>query len=466
MEGVVINIMSKAKKTKAISNLSAHNKQVSRATGNRDDNYKKYNFDVLEMQSEKSIDNYNKYFKEHAHVGYNAHKEELEEGDFVVPRLNDTITKVESIIVAPPVKILIKDINKFDFTEAQCFFDDYIHNFIKQDSKFKDVKVLSAKVHCNEVYYPRYEEIEIDGTTKLRRLSREESVEKAYVKVHMHMDYIPLIEAEKNGKKFLKLSSNDLWKSEKGRYFDSFREFNDRFYESVGKSYGLDRGQKWEEWDVRVQKKNSGELVKENTRLADWQLNHDEELNKQYKKQLEEEIKTAGEEAKKQLQEEIAQLEAESFDEFEKNQREYARQLKWMEEQKNKIEHDLKNISDEKADAQRILSDIQMQADSEYKDYIKMHDDIEKAIEELTVTEAEIEKRQNINSQIFKELEADRKVLANIERRLKRNEITMQEANKVIDDYSLDDKIKLFKEESAKEHTPNLHNLANSRDER
>lgn len=466
MEGVVINIMSKAKKTKAISNLSAHNKQVSRATGNRDDNYKKYNFDVLEMQSEKSIDNYNKYFKEHAHVGYNAHKEELEEGDFVVPRLNDTITKVESIIVAPPIKILLKDIDKFDFTEAQCFFDDYIHNFIKQDSKFKDVKVLSAKVHCNEVYYPRYEEIEIDGTTKLRRLSREESVEKAYVKVHMHMDYIPLIEAEKNGKKFLKLSSNDLWKSEKGRYFDSFREFNDRFYEAVGKSYNLERGQKWEEWDVRVQKRNNGELVKENTRLADWQLNNDEELNKKYKKQLEEEIKTASEEAKKQLQEEIAQLEAESFDEFERNQREYARQLKQMEEQKNKIEHDLKNISDEKADAQRMLSDIQMQADSEYKDYIKMHDDIEKAIEELTATEAEIEKRQNINSQIFKELEADRKVLANIERRLKRNEITMQEANKVIDDYSLDDKIKLFKEESAKEHTLNLHNLANSRDER
>lgn len=464
MEGVVINIMSKAKKTKAISNLSAHNKQAGKATGNRDDNYKKYNFDVLEMQSEKSIDNYNKYFKEHAHVGYNAHKEELEEGDFVVPRLNDTITKVESIIVAPPIKILLKDIDKFDFTEAQCFFDDYIHNFIKQDSKFKDVKVLSAKVHCNEVYYPRYEEIEKDGTTKLRRLSREESVNRSYVKVHMHMDYIPLIEAEKNGKKFLKLSSNDLWKSEKGRYFDSFREFNDRFYEAVGKSYNLERGQKWEEWDVRVQKRNNGELVKENTRLADWQLNNDEELNKKYKKQLEEEIKTASEEAKKQLQEEIAQLEAESFDEFERNQREYARQLKQMEEQKNKIEHDLKNISDEKADAQRMLSDIQMQADSEYKDYIKMHDDIEKAIEELTVTEAEIEKRQNINSQIFKELEADRKVLANIERRLKRNEITMQEANKVIDDYSLDDKIKLFKEESAKEYTPNLHHLANSRE--
>lgn len=271
------------------------------------------------MQGEKSIDNYNKYFKEHAHTGYNAYKENLEIGDFVVPRLNDTITKVESIIVAPPIKILIKDIDKFDFTEAQCFFDDYIHNFIKQDSKFKDVKVLSAKVHCNEVYYPQYEEIENpDGTMQLRRLSRKESVEKAYVKVHMHMDYIPLVETEKDGKKFLKLSSNDLWKSEKGRYFDSFREFNDRFYEAVGKSYGLSREQKWEEWDTRIQKKNNGELVKENTRLADWQLNNDEELNKQYKKQLEEEIKTAGEKAKKQLQEEIAQLEAESFDEFEK----------------------------------------------------------------------------------------------------------------------------------------------------
>lgn len=55
MAGVVINIMSKAKKTKAISNLLAHNKQAGKATGNRDDNYKKYNFDVLEMQGEKSL---------------------------------------------------------------------------------------------------------------------------------------------------------------------------------------------------------------------------------------------------------------------------------------------------------------------------------------------------------------------------------------------------------------------------
>ena len=140
MEGTVINVMSKAKTKSASKNLGWHNSQKGNPTGNRDDDYKKYNFDVLVMQGEETIDNYNKYFKEHAHIGYNAHKEELSEGDFVVPRNNDTISKIESIIVAPPVKVLVKDIESFDFSEVQCFFDDYIHSFIKKDSIFKACK--------------------------------------------------------------------------------------------------------------------------------------------------------------------------------------------------------------------------------------------------------------------------------------------------------------------------------------
>lgn len=215
MEGTVINVMSKAKTKSASKNLGWHNSQKGNPTGNRDDDYKKYNFDVLAMQGIETIENYNKYFKEHVHIGYNAHKEELSEGDFVLPRNNNTISKIESIVVAPPVKVLIKDIESFDFSEVQCIFDDYIHSFIKKDSIFKDIKILSAKVHCNEVYYPRFEEItQPDGTTKLRRLSREESIDRAYIKVHMHLDYIPLIQAEKDGIKFLKLSSKDIWKAE------------------------------------------------------------------------------------------------------------------------------------------------------------------------------------------------------------------------------------------------------------
>lgn len=403
MEGTVINVMSKAKTKSASKNLGWHNSQKGNPTGNRDDDYKKYNFDVLAMQGVETIDNYNKYFKEHAHIGYNAHKEELNEGDFVVPRNNDTISKIESIIVAPPVKVLVKDIDSFDFSEVQCFFDDYIHSFIKKDSIFKDVKILSAKVHCNEVYYPRFEEIEQpDGTTRLRRLSREESIDRAYIKVHMHLDYIPLVQAEKDGIKFLKLSSKDIWKAEKGKYFNSFTEFNDRFHNAVGKSYGLDRGQKWEEWDLRVQKKKNGELVKENRALSQWQLDIDEELNKRY----------------------IAQLE----------------------EEKAKYEADTEQ-------AKKIMEEIELQRTERYDDFIKAQQQYKKEMEELKRKEERLQKKiHNIDEQT--------RQLIHIEVLLQNQKMTKQEAVETIKELGLDEKMVAFSESRAKRYAPNLHQMA------
>jgi len=403
MEGTVINVMSKAKTKSASKNLGWHNSQKGNPTGNRDDDYKKYNFDVLAMQGIETIDNYNKYFKEHAHIGYNAHKEELSEGDFVVPRNNDTISKTESIIVAPPVKILAKDIDSFDFTEVQCFFDDYIHSFIKKDSIFKDIKILSAKVHCNEVYYPRFEEItQPDGTTRLRRLSREESIDRAYIKVHMHLDYIPLIQAEKDGIKFLKLSSKDIWKAERGKYFNSFTEFNDRFHNAVGKSYGLDRGQKWEEWDLRVQKKRNGELVKENRALSQWQLDIDDELNKRYIVQLEEE--------------------------------------------KAKYEADTEQ-------AKQIMEEIELQRKEKYADFIKEQRQYKKEMEELKRKEERLQKKiQSVDEQT--------RQLIHIEVLLQNHKMTKQEAFDTIKELGLDEKMVVFRESRAKRYAPNLHQIA------
>lgn len=310
MEGVVINVMSKAKKPSKSKNLGWHNSQKGKETGNRDDDYKKYNFDVLEMNGEKSELQYNKYFNNHVHKGYHAHLEELKEGDFVLPRDNENISKIESIIVSPNIKIYLKDIDKFNFDESKSFFNDYIYKYIKKDPVFKNIKILSAKVHCNEVYYPRFEEIEKDGETILRKLSPEESLERAYIKVHMHMDFIPLVECEKDGVKYLKCSSKELWKSQKGRYFDSYREYNDRFYNAIGKEYGVDRGQVWEEWDERVQKKRNGESVKEKKELSEWQIERDEEMHKQYIKQLEKEKEnyvSKTEESKQVMEEMVSQ---------------------------------------------------------------------------------------------------------------------------------------------------------------
>lgn len=403
MEGTVINVMSKAKTKSASKNLGWHNSQKGNPTGNRDDDYKKFNFDVLAMQGVETIDNYNKYFNEHAHIGYNAHKEELSEGDFVVPRNNNTISKIESIIVAPPVKVLVKDIDSFDFTEVQCFFDDYIHSFIKKDSRLKDIKILSAKVHCNEVYYPRFEEIaQPDGTTRLRRLSREESIDRAYIKVHMHLDYIPLIQAEKDGVKFLKLSSKDIWKAEKGKYFNSFTEFNDRFHNAVGKSYGLDRGQKWEEWDLRVQKKRNGELVKEKRALSQWQLDIDEELNKRY----------------------IAQLE----------------------EEKAKYEADTEQ-------AKRIMEEIELQRTERYDDFIKAQQQYKKEMEELQRKEERLQQK-------IKSLDESTRQLIHIEVLLQNQKMTKQEAVETIKELGLDDKMVAFCESRAKRYAPNLYQIA------
>lgn len=500
MEGVLINVMSKAKKSRAIRDLRGHNAQLGKATGNRDDKYKKYNFDVLEMQGLESVDNYNRYFKQHAHVGYNAHKEELKDGDFVVPRLHDSITKVESIIVAPPIKVLVKDIESFDFTEVQCFFDDYIHEFMKRDSKFKDVKILSAKVHCNEVYYPRFEEtdeINPDGTRRLRRLSKEESKERAYIKVHMHVDYIPLVEAEKGGIKYLKLSSNDLWKAQKGKYFDSFREFNDRFYKSIGASYGLDRGQKWEEWDVRVQKKNNGELVKENRKLSDFQMDQDEEYTRRYIEQLQEDIKTASEQSKKKLEEELRQLEEESAKKYEKiktaldkrledKRTEHKKDMKKIEEtSKKEIEEYQKAIDEAQAkaldkiveEARAVITqkkaEIRKQEETLSKKSLELEDKEKLLADQIAqlesmrktaqkqrmLTEQAIEKAVKEYKEATKEYNAAnfaKRVLANIESGMRAGNLSFDEAVDAIKTQGLDGVIKHY---TPQEHTPNLNHL-------
>ena len=454
MEGVIVNVMKKARQAKAVANMYGHNAQLGNATGNRDDSLRKYNFDVLAMQGEPTIDNYNKYFKTHAHVGYNAHQEELAEGDFVVPRLYDKISRVESIIVCPPTKVLLSEIDKFDFSEVQLFFDDYINNFIRKDEKFKDVKILSAKVHCNEVYYPRFEEtgeLNPDGKPKLRRLSREESIKRAYVKVHMHMDFIPLVQAEKGGKTFLKLSSKDLWKA-KGRYFKSFTEYNDRCHDAVGIAYGLDRGQKWVDWDERVQKKENGEAVKEARTLADWQLDKDEEETQRYIEQLREEAKVAGDEAKKQIEAEIEAVKAESTKEFERKQHEYAMQLKQLESEKKIGEAEVDAIKKKK---QKMIDDY----DKAVAEYDALQAEIDAGMEQLRSKKEWIDK-------MFDVLEDEAKVFVNIELRLKEKSITPQKALQDIIDLGLDEKLKHFKEQSAREHTPNLHRLAQDRDDR
>lgn len=383
--------MSKAKKPSQSRNLSVHNYQTGKATGNRDDSLKSYNFDVLAAHGMETVQNYNKYVKQHMHVGYKAHKEELEKGDFVLPRDGSDITKVESIIVSPDVKVPLKDIKNFDFSELMLFFDDYIFEFLKKDSKFKDIKILSAKVHRNEVFYPRFKEVEEDGKKKLVKLSKKESCELAYIKPHMHIDYIPLVEAEKDGVKYLKCSSKELWRAEKGRYFDSFREYNDRMYEAIGKAYGLDRGQKWEEWDVRVQKKNNGQAVKKTIRLSEWQILREEDMNARYVKQLEEDRKkySSKSEEYKKLTTEIEKQQQEKYSDFLEAENEYKKKLEQMQE------------------SIKLSSEAAKKAEEKRKKEMKETDEVIATTTKLKQQEQQLQRE--VNAKIFELMEEKKK---------------------------------------------------------
>lgn len=287
--GILINVMERYCTKSSIKNVEVHNKQISKVTGNRDDDLKKYNVNILELIGMETIDNYWKYINEHSHIGYDAHKNELQEGDFVIPRSLNSTRRLESIIVCPPTKILLSEIDKYNMGDLICFAGDYVSEFLLKDKKTKDIKILSVMLHCNEVYYPKWEETEEllpNGEHKIRRLTKEESKVKAYIKPHFHIDYIPLTECEKDGIKYLKLCSNDIWKAEKGKYYNSYSEFNDRCYDVIGKEYGYERGTQWEEWNERIQKKRNGEKVKEQRKLHDFQIDEETKCFERYIKQL------------------------------------------------------------------------------------------------------------------------------------------------------------------------------------
>ena len=338
--GVLVNVMSEYKSLNSANNEGFHIRQEGKAVGNRDDGLKKENMNILESMGVTPVTNYRKYFNKHKHVGYNAYKEEFGEGDFVLPRDGKDVTKMEGLIVCMPEKIYLKDLLKGNFDKKRIisFCKDYIKKFLRMDEKFKDCKILDAVLHMNEVYYPAFEETE-EG--RLRRLTEKEKRERAYVKPHMHIDYIPLVKAEKKGKEYLKLSRKEVWKS-KGKYYDSYREFNDRCHKAVGESYGYERGAKWEDFSERVIKKANGEKVKEYKKMKDYQFDETVREYQQYELQLRNDIEELKKKRKEELdreQKEIEKREKELREEHKKI-REYMRKNK-IEEIEDKVVREL-----------------------------------------------------------------------------------------------------------------------------
>lgn len=123
---------------------------------------------------------------------------------------------LDEFLVYPPYEA----ISKMTLEEQDAFFQKELKAIQKY---FKDIIILSAVVHRDEVFHPIDEDMKAlfpDGK----------------ITPHMHITTIPIVHDKKSDCK--KISISELWK---GR--NSYRKFQDYMYKSVGKEYGFDRGE-------------------------------------------------------------------------------------------------------------------------------------------------------------------------------------------------------------------------------
>ena len=313
------------------------------------------------------------------------------------------------------------------------FFYDYVNEFMKNDPKLKDCKVLSAIVHFDEVHFPRSE---YDDEGKwVRDYTDAESMALAYIPVHMHVNYIPLTKVQdKEGKDYLKLSHKEIWKIEKGRYWQSFKEFNDRQYSAVGKKYGLSRGNIWEDWKTRIQEAENGKKAKKKKDLTDFIMEQEQKRVDGIKKQ------------QAQLQEEVSTLEL--------SVKEYQVRIDRL-----KAQH----IEEEQRQKELIRKTKIVQADyiKKISEYNKACEELAEAYKLLEADEQELIQRESYVKNMYEALDEKARYLVNIELALSRNEINMDDAKAIAKHLSLDDKLDIFRNETAKERTPYLYELAN-----
>lgn len=222
-----------------VNNLEAHVRQYV-LKGNARAEYSKYNQSLIDNHEKQP---YRKTIWGHLKTGLKYDKSKLEQNDFWAGRVYNpasgkSTSYAESLIVAPPYKISIDDLDLFLKSDEYKYFEDML-KFLKSDV-LKDAIILDAEIHNNEIYVPETITLE-DGTVKL--LSESERWAHAYCKPHLHLVYIPTVKVkDKTGIEFLKLSRSDMWRSKSGRFSTSYTEFNDRKYEAVDKNYGMVRG--------------------------------------------------------------------------------------------------------------------------------------------------------------------------------------------------------------------------------
>lgn len=298
---ILVNVMEKKRGKSEIANEEYHitrNYGKAVATGSQVAELRQHNESLV-----KSVKNYNKYIKKHCHVGYKAYSEITDfKNDFVIPRLTDETIKADTLTVCPGFRIRPTEeaIKEFKESADYLYFEDYIR-MLENDEKFMDCKILNAVIHFDEVHFPKAEYGE--NGEWIRDYTLEESVQKAYIPVHMHIDYLPLVkEKAKDGTEYLKLNHNGVWNGSGCKYWQTYKEFNDKCYDRLGKIYDVERGEAWLDWKDRI---NSGdENVKKQCKLNEYKLKQEEarlrEKLKKAKAEYMEAVESVGSECKKE----------------------------------------------------------------------------------------------------------------------------------------------------------------------
>ncbi|MBH1940024.1 plasmid recombination protein [Mobilitalea sibirica] len=139
-------------------------------------------------------------------------------GQLKVQGAEDKQTKfVDEFLIYPPYEI----ITQMSLEEQEAFFKKVLQALQKY---FPYMIILSAHIHRDEVFHPLDED--------MKALFPEGKITP-----HMHIVAIPIVYDKKKDCK--KVSITELWK---GKF--SYRKFQDYMYDTVGKEYGFDRGEK------------------------------------------------------------------------------------------------------------------------------------------------------------------------------------------------------------------------------
>ena len=494
----LINITKKRKSKSIITNTEYHDTRgngLAPVGGSQIAEYRIYNTEIVE-----TVQGFNKYIKKHGHVGYNGADEIKDrEKDFVIPRITKDTCLMDTMIISPGFRIPASEeaIEEFMRSGNMQFFYEYINEFMKNDPKLKDCKVLSAIVHFDEVHFPKSE---YDDEGKwVRDYTDEESMALAYIPVHMHVNYLPLTRVvDKEGREYLKLTHKEIWKSEKGKYWQSYKEFNDRQFAAVGKKYGLSRGNIWEDWKTRIQEAENGKKAKQKRDLTDFIMDREQERVdgiKRQQSQLQEEVKILELDVK-DYQVRIDRLKAQLIDaerkkkqmdvELEDKKIEHKKNMKRIEETSKKEIEEYQKAIDEaqakaldkiEAEARAVIvqkkAEIRKQEETLSKKSLELEDKEKLLAEQIAqlenmretaerqriLTEQAIEKAMKEYDEATEQYKASnlaKRILADIESGMRAGKLSLDEAIYVIKTKGLNDAIKHY---TPQEYTPNLNNL-------